>query len=237
METSGSRNRWRIAPGLCGAVQQGRLRQRQVEKQHALRLGLAGALHYLDVDTIHYSSQHADWAAAQHVHSHSTFGHHTAQRPDMHHAGYVQGLIWYSYFTGEPIGLLGAQGIADWVLRSTGVQTTAMERILGHRPEQITTLAAWRDLVHPDDVEGINAIAGERCSPHPHNFTDRLIRPGDQAFFDVIQSFMGYRTCYYRTFNVGRATSAGQRWRSTARELLWPLRTRRETSSADWRNG
>ena len=59
-----------------------------------------------------------------------------------------------------------------------------------------------------DDVEAINAIAGERCSPHPHNFTDRIIRPGDQAFFDIIQSFTGYRTCYYRTFNVGRATPA-----------------------------
>ena len=59
-----------------------------------------------------------------------------------------------------------------------------------------------------DDVEAINAISGERCNPHPHNFTDRLIRPGDQAFFDILQSFMGYRTCYYRTFNVGRATPA-----------------------------
>ena len=59
-----------------------------------------------------------------------------------------------------------------------------------------------------DDVEAINAVAGERCSPHPHNFTDRIIRPGDQAFFDIIQSYMGYRTCYYRTFNVGRATDS-----------------------------
>ena len=59
-----------------------------------------------------------------------------------------------------------------------------------------------------DDVEAINAISGERCNPHPHNFTDRLIRPGDQAFFDILQSYMGYRTCYYRTFNVGRATDA-----------------------------
>jgi Xaa-Pro aminopeptidase len=59
-----------------------------------------------------------------------------------------------------------------------------------------------------DDVEAINAISGERCNPHPHNFTDRLIRPGDQAFFDILQSYMGYRTCYYRTFNVGRATPA-----------------------------
>ncbi len=57
-----------------------------------------------------------------------------------------------------------------------------------------------------DDVEAINAISGERCSPHPHNFTDRIIRPGDQAFFDILQSYQGYRTCYYRTFNVGMAT-------------------------------
>ncbi len=57
-----------------------------------------------------------------------------------------------------------------------------------------------------DDVEAINAISGERCSPHPHNFTDRIIRPGDQAFFDIIQSYMGYRTCYYRTFNIGKAS-------------------------------
>jgi Xaa-Pro aminopeptidase len=57
-----------------------------------------------------------------------------------------------------------------------------------------------------DDVEAVNAVAGERCNPHPHNFTDRIIRPGDQAFFDIIQSYMGYRTCYYRTFGVGRAT-------------------------------
>ena len=57
-----------------------------------------------------------------------------------------------------------------------------------------------------DDVEAINAISGERCNPHPHNFTDRMLRPGDQAFFDILQAFMGYRTCYYRTFNVGRAT-------------------------------
>ena len=54
--------------------------------------------------------------------------------------------------------------------------------------------------------EAINAISGERCSPHPHNFTDRIIRPGDQAFFDIIMSFIGYRTCYYRTFSVGKAT-------------------------------
>jgi Xaa-Pro dipeptidase len=57
-----------------------------------------------------------------------------------------------------------------------------------------------------DDVEAINAVSGERCAPHPHNFTDRMYRPGDQAFFDIIQAYMGYRTCYYRTLNVGLST-------------------------------
>jgi Xaa-Pro aminopeptidase len=57
-----------------------------------------------------------------------------------------------------------------------------------------------------EQVEAINAVSGDRCNPHPHVFSDRLIRPGDQAFFDIIHSFMGYRTCYYRTFCVGHAS-------------------------------
>ncbi len=98
----------------------------------ALRLGLASAQHYLDVDTIHYSSRNAAWARAQHVHSHGLFGHHTAQGPDFHHAGYVQGLIWHAYFTGNPEGIEGARGIADWTTRSKPILTMRMERMLGH---------------------------------------------------------------------------------------------------------
>jgi Xaa-Pro aminopeptidase len=57
-------------------------------------------------------------------------------------------------------------------------------------------------------VEGVNAISGERCSPHPHVFTDRALRPGDPAYFDILHSFNGYRTCYYRTFAVASASPA-----------------------------
>ena len=71
-----------------------------------------------------------------------------------------------------------------------------------------------------DDVEAINAVSGERGYPHPHVFSDRLIRPGDQAFFDIIQSFNGYRTCYYRTFNVGRATQSQRDAYKQAREWI-----------------
>src|SRR5690242_12054563 len=69
-------------------------------------------------------------------------------------------------------------------------------------------------------VEGVNAISGERCSPHPHVYSDRLIRPGDPAFFDILHSFMGYRTCYYRTFAVGSASAAQRDAYVICRELM-----------------
>ena len=69
-------------------------------------------------------------------------------------------------------------------------------------------------------VEGVNAISGERCSPHPHVFSDRLIRPGDPAFFDILHSYNGYRTCYYRTFAVGSASSAQRDAYTRAREYM-----------------
>ena len=59
-----------------------------------------------------------------------------------------------------------------------------------------------------EHVEGVNAISGERCSPHPHVFTDRMLRPGDPAYFDILHSYNGYRTCYYRSFAVGSASRA-----------------------------
>lgn len=57
-------------------------------------------------------------------------------------------------------------------------------------------------------VEGVNAISGERCAPHPHVYSDRIVRPGDPAFFDILHSHLGYRTCYYRCFAVGSASPA-----------------------------
>jgi Xaa-Pro dipeptidase len=91
----------------------------------------------------------------------------------------------------------------------------------GVRENEIVALANKRLYeMGSDDVEAINAVSGERCNPHPHNFSDRLIRPGDQAYFDVIQSFNGYRTCYYRTFAVGRATRAQRDAYTQARQWI-----------------
>jgi Xaa-Pro aminopeptidase len=91
----------------------------------------------------------------------------------------------------------------------------------GVRENEIVALANKRLYeMGSDQVEAINAVSGERCNPHPHNFSDRLIRPGDQAFFDIIHSFNGYRTCYYRTFSVGMATPSQRDAYTQAREWM-----------------
>src|SRR5690242_10569093 len=69
-------------------------------------------------------------------------------------------------------------------------------------------------------VEGVNAISGERCAPHPHVYSDRLLRPGDPAFFDILHSHLGYRTCYYRCFAVGSASRAMRDAYTRCREYM-----------------
>lgn len=69
-------------------------------------------------------------------------------------------------------------------------------------------------------VEGVNAISGERCAPHPHVYSDRIVRPGDPAFFDILHSHLGYRTCYYRCFAVGSASPAMRDAYKVCREYM-----------------
>jgi Xaa-Pro aminopeptidase len=52
-------------------------------------------------------------------------------------------------------------------------------------------------------VECVNSVSGPRGRPHSHTFSDRIIQPGDMVFLDIMHSFNGYRTCYYRTFICG----------------------------------
>jgi Xaa-Pro aminopeptidase len=87
-------------------------------------------------------------------------------------------------------------------------------------------------------VEGVNAISGERCSPHPHVFSDRALRPGDPVYYDILHSYMGYRTCYYRCFTVGYASHAMvdayercREYLDAAIELVRPGRTTAEIAA------
>src|SRR5512134_4017983 len=87
-------------------------------------------------------------------------------------------------------------------------------------------------------VEGVNAISAERASPHPHVFSDRMMRPGDPVFYDILHSYMGYRTCYYRCFAISSAShqlvDAYKRCRDyldASIELIRPGRTTAEVAS------
>src|ERR1700719_1908614 len=87
-------------------------------------------------------------------------------------------------------------------------------------------------------VEAVNAISGERCNPHPHVFSDRVLRPGDPVYYDILHSYMGYRTCYYRCFTIGYAShamvDAYKRCRDyldAAIELIRPGRTTAQVAS------
>jgi Xaa-Pro aminopeptidase len=87
-------------------------------------------------------------------------------------------------------------------------------------------------------VEAVNAISGERCNPHPHVFSDRMLRPGDPVYYDILHSYLGYRTCYYRCFTVGYASQAMvdaykqcREYLDAAIELVRPGRTTAEIAS------
>jgi Xaa-Pro aminopeptidase len=47
-----------------------------------------------------------------------------------------------------------------------------------------------------------------------------MLRPGDPAYFDILHSYNGYRTCYYRTFAVGSASRALVDAYTRCREIL-----------------
>jgi len=68
-----------------------------------------------------------------------------------------------------------------------------------------------------DRISGVNCVSGARSNPHPHDYSDRIIRPGDLVFIDIMSHYLGYATCYYRTFAVTRST---QRQRDVYKRAL-----------------
>lgn len=87
-------------------------------------------------------------------------------------------------------------------------------------------------------VECINSVAGPRGTPHSHTFSDRIIQPGDMVYLDIMHSFNGYRTCYYRTFVCGEpnkhqveAYETASKWISASIDAIRPGATVEEVAS------
>ncbi len=72
-----------------------------------------------------------------------------------------------------------------------------------------------------ENVHNVNVISGDRAYPHPHDCSDRVIRPGDMVFLDVVSDFNGYKTCYYRTFVCGKPTERQKRVYKKAYDWLY----------------
>src|ERR1700679_195417 len=87
-------------------------------------------------------------------------------------------------------------------------------------------------------VECVNSVSGRRGRPHSHTFSDRMIQPGDMVFLDIMHSYNGYRTCYYRTFICGEPNNAqidayekASKWISASIDLIKPGVTHDEVAS------
>ncbi|WP_101295754.1 M24 family metallopeptidase [Halegenticoccus soli] len=89
------------------------------------------------------------------------------------------------------------------------------------------TRELWR---HGAMVQGGYLTSGPNTWPkHQANTTDRLIRPGDLVYADFYNiGYLGYRSCYYRTFSVGEPTEAQAAAYETARDNLYAVLERIE---------
>ena len=71
-------------------------------------------------------------------------------------------------------------------------------------------------------VDGVVCCFGENTNPNRRSFSDRILRPGDMGFIDIVGSqFCGYRTCVYRSFTVGRATQKQKDMYQALYEMLY----------------
>lgn len=78
-------------------------------------------------------------------------------------------------------------------------------------------------------VQCVNSVSGWRGKPHCHTFSDRIIQPGEIVYLDLMHAYMGYQTCYYRTFVCGKpnkyqeeAYEKASKWLSDAIDVVRP---------------
>ena len=91
-----------------------------------------------------------------------------------------------------------------------GFQRIVEEARVGRRESAVWGEAVrelWR---HGAMVQGGYITSGPNTWPkHQANTTDRSIRPGDLVYADFYNvGYLGYRSCYYRTFSMGEPTAA-----------------------------
>ncbi len=91
-----------------------------------------------------------------------------------------------------------------------------------------------------EDVEDVIVSSGPNTWPNWRNFSDRIIKPGDIVFMDLAAlTWNGYKSCYYRTYCVGKQPTDEQRkvyatalkWLYDSIEAVKPGATTRDIAS------
>jgi Xaa-Pro aminopeptidase len=70
-------------------------------------------------------------------------------------------------------------------------------------------------------VECVAVASGPNTNPHASLFSNRIVRPGEVVYVDIMHSFNGYHTCYYRSFVIGEATKAHRETYRRCRDWLF----------------
>ncbi|MFB6235085.1 MAG: M24 family metallopeptidase [Halopenitus sp.] len=111
-----------------------------------------------------------------------------------------------------------------------GFQTIANVLEPGMRESDVWGAAVEELWKQGATVHGGYLTSGPNTWPkHQANTTDRLIRPGDLVYADFYNvAFLGYRSCYYRTFSVGSPTAAQAAAYETAVDTLYDVLDRIE---------
>ena len=115
-------------------------------------------------------------------------------------------------------------------IAEAGFQQVVENARPGKRESEVwgdVTRELWR---HGAFVGGGYLTSGPNTWPkHQANTTDRMIRPGDLVYADMYNiGYLGYRSCYYRTFSMGEPTEAQQDAYETARDNLYDVLERIE---------
>jgi Xaa-Pro aminopeptidase len=73
-----------------------------------------------------------------------------------------------------------------------------------------------------DETMEFVCASGPRTNPLHIDYTDRMLEPGDLVIIDINgASWQGYKTCYYRTFSVGKSTQVQRDNHEVARKMMY----------------
>jgi len=109
------------------------------------------------------------------------------------------------------------------VIAEAGLADIAEAIRPGITERELAGIAAKRCLsMGAEWLEGFVVASGPNTNPNRRGWSDRIIRPGDMVFVDIIGSqFLGYRTCIYRSFTCGKATQEQKDMYQAAYEMQY----------------